>query len=855
MKKITLQETVFKKFVSNIVNRILNEALISTNFRQPFIDWIESIRNDGTFDIEKAKKSKYYSEAYESCLHDTALKNTLTFTITKYIKGSTAYKNKPRGKVFNGNIVYALINDVITDFFTNRPIPSIKGENENTGKTGGLDLFLSQHKNTSTEKLPNAFVSFMQWYGANIILTTGHNALNYAISANRVDDEGNEYSLFDKLKSTEEPKPSNNNINIPFDAIQNGFYHTFEKMSKYNEYLTDYILTNFDTFFSRQKMQEIWDEMDRRRSEKNAKGQSKLSSSVQYDNFAGSILTQIWYSIITKIVQDYNALVDNLNAKSEAEDIDSFFSKLSRTEKDIYKLFIKTNKTPNKITFDQVYKNTRVGNYYSKLRELIHNINTELYESKKNLLQEKDLKQIISEAILNILTEARVDLKTALIQTLDWAKDNPDNIDDFSSINKTLFNTLYSSVTENPSVMYSIYQNTTAKVDSTCLRGGKKCMNRSHIKDNLNLILNNFFTNQQRPKKFKDVGDRKEALNQFMYKYKDDYNPNYITSQFIIFISNYISYTLMFSYTPLDSATSINRTDSEGNEYNLLDQLLTKYNHSENDEQQDKDLTEIFVDNYRDAIFVLGKSYKEYQFGYKASKYIIEHFDDFFDADLFKWIDNEIKARNLNDSREVTRLSTNTTRYITNKILRKIVTLFNETLDKQENGQALTDDDMFLKSLFQKGTRKQNATDFEGVAKTYKERLNKLASNKFDKLFNQPKNVVSINETVIKNIISDTLNRILNERKKAKKSVYPLLGKEKYTKLRNTDNGSKTRQIKMILTDKKINRAQIAYKLWPDLTKDAARSLFSKKLFGRMGQSFTDDEVAEVWSILNNKIK
>ena len=73
-----------------------------------------------------------------------------------------------------------------------------------------------------------------------------------------------------------------------------------------------------------------------------------------------------------------------------------------------------------------------------------------------------------------------------------------------------------------------------------------------------------------------------------------------------------------------------------------------------------------------------------------------------------------------------------------------------------------------------------------------------------------------------------------------------------YSSLDNQADGSKRRTVTQRLKDKKIDYAPIAYELWPDMTEDAARSWFSKKVEGRGGESFSDQEISKIYSLLNN---
>ena len=77
------------------------------------------------------------------------------------------------------------------------------------------------------------------------------------------------------------------------------------------------------------------------------------------------------------------------------------------------------------------------------------------------------------------------------------------------------------------------------------------------------------------------------------------------------------------------------------------------------------------------------------------------------------------------------------------------------------------------------------------------------------------------------------------------------LNGKKYSSLDNMSDGSKRRTVSQLLKDKKIDYAPIAYKLWPDMSEDAARSWFSKKVDGK-NESFTDEEISKVYSMLMN---
>lgn len=113
--------------------------------------------------------------------------------------------------------------------------------------------------------------------------------------------------------------------------------------------------------------------------------------------------------------------------------------------------------------------------------------------------------------------------------------------------------------------------------------------------------------------------------------------------------------------------------------------------------------------------------------------------------------------------------------------------------------------------------------------------------------------------------VGDLVNKLMKNDKFKKKALEYLtdddamldfknnLNGKKYSKLLNQSDGSKRRNIYSRLNDKKIDYAPIAYKLWPDMSEDSARSWFSKKVNGKNAK-FSDDEVSKIYNILNNKL-
>ena len=80
------------------------------------------------------------------------------------------------------------------------------------------------------------------------------------------------------------------------------------------------------------------------------------------------------------------------------------------------------------------------------------------------------------------------------------------------------------------------------------------------------------------------------------------------------------------------------------------------------------------------------------------------------------------------------------------------------------------------------------------------------------------------------------------------------LGDQKYSSLSNLSDGSKRRIVTQRLKDKKIDWAPLAYELWPNMTEDAARSWFSKKVAGKKAE-FSDEEVSALYRLLNNTVR
>lgn len=118
---------------------------------------------------------------------------------------------------------------------------------------------------------------------------------------------------------------------------------------------------------------------------------------------------------------------------------------------------------------------------------------------------------------------------------------------------------------------------------------------------------------------------------------------------------------------------------------------------------------------------------------------------------------------------------------------------------------------------------------------------------KLDRIIKESIDYVKTRE-IVKDIVREELDRYagmyITEKKKKKKNSSIEMGKAKNT-------------VKRSLKDKKFKNSVIAYELWPDMDKDTARSLFSKKVSGKPDndgniRNFTDEEIVKLTSIIRH---
>lgn len=114
----------------------------------------------------------------------------------------------------------------------------------------------------------------------------------------------------------------------------------------------------------------------------------------------------------------------------------------------------------------------------------------------------------------------------------------------------------------------------------------------------------------------------------------------------------------------------------------------------------------------------------------------------------------------------------------------------------------------------------------------------------------------------MKRITESKLNKIISnniEETVLRKQVRSIVAEEvaRYVKTRlNEDTMADMRaSVKAWLDGKQgdmVLFSQLAYYLWPDMDKDTARSLFSKKVAGKEGREFTDEEVTKLYQKKNS---
>lgn len=72
-----------------------------------------------------------------------------------------------------------------------------------------------------------------------------------------------------------------------------------------------------------------------------------------------------------------------------------------------------------------------------------------------------------------------------------------------------------------------------------------------------------------------------------------------------------------------------------------------------------------------------------------------------------------------------------------------------------------------------------------------------------------------------------------------------------------SDGGAKRKTVMQWLKDDKLDKATLAYELWPDKDEDSARSLFSKKLRGHDPEKkkyyFSEDEIIKLFNMIEGE--
>lgn len=74
----------------------------------------------------------------------------------------------------------------------------------------------------------------------------------------------------------------------------------------------------------------------------------------------------------------------------------------------------------------------------------------------------------------------------------------------------------------------------------------------------------------------------------------------------------------------------------------------------------------------------------------------------------------------------------------------------------------------------------------------------------------------------------------------------------------NEDKDMKRNAVKSALKDPKYNHAQLAYRLWPDMDKDTARSLFAKMANGTpdndgVVRNFSEEDINTLYQLIRKR--
>lgn len=119
----------------------------------------------------------------------------------------------------------------------------------------------------------------------------------------------------------------------------------------------------------------------------------------------------------------------------------------------------------------------------------------------------------------------------------------------------------------------------------------------------------------------------------------------------------------------------------------------------------------------------------------------------------------------------------------------------------------------------------------------------KLIQEKIDKVVDQYIAEMKL-RAVIRKMISEKINRYLYEDDSEK------------SKASSDDNMEiKRNTVTSLLKKDVVKNSQFAYKIWPDMDEDTARSLFSKKVNGEpdndgVVRKFTDEEISQLYELL-----
>lgn len=115
-------------------------------------------------------------------------------------------------------------------------------------------------------------------------------------------------------------------------------------------------------------------------------------------------------------------------------------------------------------------------------------------------------------------------------------------------------------------------------------------------------------------------------------------------------------------------------------------------------------------------------------------------------------------------------------------------------------------------------------------------------------------------ENFIHNTVKQTFNKLIEEKQKniIKTKLTEQITKEVIQKLNEDNTENKRNAIMKALNNDMYNHAELAYTLYPNMDKDAARSYFSKKFRQEPDDDgqirhFSEDEINKIYNMIRKR--